>query len=184
MIEHEHPLLSYNELIVELKKLLRQRATGVMFISTLDNHAIQFSLVKGHITGCRFRLKHGLDAIPHIMEMEAGRYSFNPAPPGPRDKNLPHTKTLINILGEDVPHEPTHTPIQGGIDISALPSIITNELARYLGPIAAILVEDHLDELGPIQDSSSLQKLMKRVAAEISEENKREEFIQGVMHQL
>lgn len=184
MAEHEHPLLSYRELISELKQLLSNRATGVMFISTLDNHAVHINLEKGTIIGCRFRFKRGLDALPLIMEMEAGHYSFNLGAPGPPDTALPPTDTLLQMLTNTGHNTPADMPIQGVTEITEVPEIIAKELAMYLGPIASVIVEDYLDEIGPVRNSGTLQKLIKSVASEIADKRKRDEFTEAVINKL
>ncbi|MCP4126934.1 MAG: hypothetical protein GY753_07720 [Gammaproteobacteria bacterium] len=184
MAEHEHPLLSYRELIAELKQLLSDQAVGVMFICTLDNHAVHLGVDKGNIVGCRFRFKRGADALPMILEMEAGHYSFVPGPTGPADGSLPATDELLQMLDNSEQNTSTDLPIQGETDLSALPTIITSELTRYLGPIAAVLIEDYLDEEGPARDSGALQKMITSMASEIADVKKRDEFTKAVLNKL
>jgi len=184
MAEHEHPLLSYRELIVELQRLLSDRSVGIMFISTMDNHAIHIGVKKGQIIGCRFRFKRGADALPLILEMEAGRYSFTPGSPGPADSQLPATEQLLDMLTHTKQNSPTDMPIQVANDLTELPNIVSDELTRYVGPIAAVLVEDYLDESGPVRDSGALQKLITSMASEITDERKRDEFTKAVVGKL
>ncbi len=184
MTKHEHPLLSYRELISELKQLISERASGVMFISTNDNHAVHIGLENGEIVGCRYRFKRGLDALPLIMEIEAGRYSFNSGPSGAADASLPPTDGLLRMLAESNMSKPTDKPIQGVSEISAAPSIIAMELAHYLGPIASVIIEDYLEEVGTVRDSSALHKMIKSVASEITDDRKRDEFTESVLSKL
>ncbi len=184
MTEQEHPLLSYRELLNELKQLLSKRTSGVMFISTLDNHAVQIGIKRGKIFGCRFRFKRGEEALPLIMAMEAGRYSFTPGPPGLPDKSLPPTDTLLQILGNTKNNTPADMPIQGNTQLAAVPALIATELAIYLGPIASILVEDYLEENGPVRDSGALKGMIIALASEIEDQGKRDEFTQHVLSKL
>ncbi len=155
-----------------------------MFISTEDNHAVHISLEKGKIIGCRFRFKRGLDALPLIMEMEAGFYSFNPGAPGPSDTALPPTDALLQMLTNTGLDTPAEMPVQGDIELTEITNIIVTELARYLGPIASLIVEDYLDDIGPIHDSGSLQKIVNSAASEIADERKRDEFVKNVFSKL
>ncbi len=155
-----------------------------MFISTLDNHAVHLGVDNGNIVGCRFRFKRGIDAMPMILEMEAGHYSFVQGPTGPADGSLPATDELLEMLDNNELSTPTDLPIQGETNLSALPSIITGELTRYLGPIAAVLVEDYLDEVGPARDSGALQKMITSMASEIADITKRDEFTKAVLDKL
>jgi len=184
MVKHEHPLLSYHELIEELKQLISERASGVMFISTIDNHAIHIGIDDGDIVGCRYRFKRGIDALPLIMDMEAGRYSFNPGPPGTVDDNLPPTDGFIRMLADTDQAEPAQKPIQGNTEISTATSVITMELTQYIGPIATVIIEDYLDDVGPINDSGALHKMIKAVASEIADDGKRDEFTDHVLSKL
>ena len=184
MTEHEHPLLSYRELLGELKQLVSKRTSGVMFISTLDNHAVQISIDKGKIIGCRFRFKRGEEALPLIMDMEAGRYSFTPGPSGTADKSLPPTGTLLQILDSTNNKTPADMPMQGNTELAAVPALVATELALYLGPIASILVEDYLDEKGPVRDNGALKGMITSLASEIADQGKRNEFTQHVLSKL
>jgi len=184
MTEHEHPLLSYRELLNELQQLLSQRTKGVMFISTLDNHAVQIGIDKGQIIGCRFRFKRGKEALPLIMDMEAGHYSFTSGPSGSPDNSLPPTDTLLQILASTNNKTPADMPIQGNTELAAVPALIATELALYLGPIATILVEDYLDENGPVRDNGALKGMITALASEIADQGKRKEFFQHVLSKL
>lgn len=184
MAGHEHPLLSYSELIAELRQLLSGRATGIMFISTANNHAIHIGIQTGEIVGCRYRFKRGIDALPPIMEMEAGRYSFNPGSSGSDDPALPPTDVLLKMLSERNQGAPADVPIQGTNQPSEAHALIATELALYLGPIASVIIEDYLDDIGQVHDSGALQKMLGSVASEIADERKREEFTKSVLSKL
>lgn len=61
---------------------------------------------------------------------------------------------------------------------------LTRELTRVMGPLAAVIVEDELDELGVTRDQfprDRVQDLVERVSQAIRDETKRNKFQQVML---
>jgi len=80
MREHEH--LSYDELIEELRILVRDKHTGIMFIRTESDHSVRIGLAQGRIVSYNYRMHRGPKAISLIRRIQSGEYAFTEEVPG------------------------------------------------------------------------------------------------------
>ncbi len=80
MREHEH--LSYDELIDELRILVRDKHTGIMFIRTESDHSVRIGLAQGRIVSYNYRMHRGAKAISLIRRIQSGEYAFTEEVPG------------------------------------------------------------------------------------------------------
>ena len=83
------PVLTYRQLIAEVKRLCVQRQTGWVFITTSDNHSVRFALQNGAIVAMIFRNQTGLEALASIQRVLKGSLSFSNGPPGPTPRWQP-----------------------------------------------------------------------------------------------
>jgi len=129
----------YEQLMAELKRLCAEGRTGTLFIATSENHAGQLGLRNGVVVAVRFRLKTGLEAARALAQVRAARFTFMRdlvEPPDPRQP-LSSTAVLAVLTGAGA---------GGNADTLVAHNILTAALVEYLGPMAAIVVRDHLRE--------------------------------------
>nr|MDQ2693997.1 hypothetical protein [Pseudomonadota bacterium] len=133
-------------LVDELRRLHRQRRTGTLFIATEDNQLLRAGLQDGEIISLSFRNRRGADALNPARQIRAGRARFEPGMlmPCHGQQPLPPTPQLLDYLsGGDAP--PAAAPPVSGGGLSELQrTVLEEELADAIGPMAAIVCAEHL----------------------------------------
>ena len=174
------PVLTYRQLIAEVRRLCVQRQTGWLFITTSDNHSVRFGLQNGAIVALTFRNKTGMEALAAIQQVLKGSLSFSNGLPKPQ-AGLPSTPELLALLqsaATDHPDEADTGP--GPLDEALARSrpIIEAELVEYLGPMARLLLDEH------VPAASNLTNLIDSLAREISDPAKSASFKERVRERL
>jgi len=176
------PVLTYRQLIAELRRLCVQRQTGWLFITTSDNHSVRFGIQNGAIVALTFRNKTGLEALAAIQQVLKGSLRFSSEPTSPKPQaGLPPTPELLARLqsaATDHPDELETTP--GLLDETLARSrpIIEAELVEYLGPMARLVIDEHLSA------ASSLIDLIESLARELTDPAKSARFKERVRERL
>jgi hypothetical protein len=176
------PVLTYRQLIAEVRRLCVQRQTGWLFITTSDNHSVRFGLQNGAIVALTFRNKTGMEALAGIQQVLKGSPSFSNRLPDPKPQaGLPPTPELLALLqsaATDHPDEADTGP--GPLDEALARSrpIIEAELVEYLGPMARLLLDEHTPA------ASNLSDLIDSLAREISDPAKSASFKERVRERL
>ena len=130
-------LRGFDDLMAELRRLCAERRTGTLFIATADNEAGQLALRDGFIVVARFRRKTGLEAAHALRKISRARFTFTRDFVEAPDHSLSSTAVMAVLTDTDV--------TEGFVDrAGAIRSILTAALTEYLGPMAAIVVRDHL----------------------------------------
>lgn len=189
MAAEEKSMLQYDQLMAELKRLCSEKRTGTMFITTSDNHSARFVLSNGDIVSCNYSMKRGFDALPLLKNIKAGSYKFAESLFSSMSEiPLPPTNEFLNNLATpEVVHTPAGAVQSVASDESGLnwaAKAIETELARFLGPIAAMLCEEYLEDDGPLKDSEDVRKMIDTMAAEIGLVAKEKEFIDRVVAKI
>src|SRR5262245_65068447 len=92
-------VLTYRQLIGELRRFCTQRQTGCVFITTSDNHSVRFTLQNGTIVAVGFRNQTGPAALASVQKIQKGRVSFSDGlPPQDPQPGLPSTPDLLTQL--------------------------------------------------------------------------------------
>ena len=143
---------SYDELVSEIRKLGLERRTGTLFVVTVDNESGQIGLRDGLIVHVRFRRKIGVDAAYVLRKIDKMRFSFTRDFVETTDPGLSSAAVLAALTDVEVsaigwhqappPHPPQHSP--GAQE--AVRRVLTEALTEYVGPLAAVVVRDHLRE--------------------------------------
>ncbi|HKC07175.1 MAG TPA: hypothetical protein VKJ67_09925 [Methylomirabilota bacterium] len=177
-------LLSHDQLIDELRGLCASKHSGTMFIITAENHAAQFVLREGTIAGLTYRLLRGVAALPSMTAFRAGRYRFQTETVDHTDPELPATAELLALLVAERTEavqpqaKPATDPPQAP---AALRLLIEHELAEFLGPIAALICQEHLTRAGGLDSPSDLVRLVETLADEIEDPAKAAAFKHQVL---
>jgi len=175
------PVLTYRQLIAEVRRLCVQRQTGWLFITTSDNHSVRFGLQNGAIVALTFRNKTGMEALAAIQQVLKGSPSFSNGLPNPKPQaGLPPTPELLALLQSAATDHPDEDTGPGPLDEALARSrpIIEAELVEYLGPMARLLLDEH------VPAASSLTDLIDSLAREISDPAKSASFKERVRARL
>jgi hypothetical protein len=177
-------LLTYRQLIGEVRRFCAQRQTGCVFIKTSDNHGVRFTLQNGTIVAVGFRNQTGLEALASVQRIRKGRVSFSDGlPPQDPQPGLPSTADLLAQLeradsGVADGDEPKAGP--GPVNEALVQSraIIEAELVEYLGPMARVVFGEQ------IASASNLTQLIETLAGEFKDPAKFAQFKERVRERL
>src|SRR4029450_602552 len=100
-------VLTYGQLIGEVRRLCAQHQTGRVYITTSDNHSVSFGLQNGGIVALRFRNQTGLEALAAIQRVHKGSLSFSSGLPPKPQPGLPPTPELLPLRQSAATH-PAH----------------------------------------------------------------------------
>lgn len=215
-MSREHEELDFKELLDELRDLCANRRTGTMFIHTDSNHAVRFGLEDGRIFLCSFGKYRGLDAIPHLLGIQSGKYSFAEAVfnsgsevPQPTTEELlealaeevlkradergemPSIEDTVWVGGEAPPAQPlpgqqgaAHEGNEpGGLSMTGEPlyAQVVEELALFLGPVAAALCAAHEARLREATTVAQLRPILADLALHLEGADSEGRFIGNVL---
>ena len=177
-------VLSYAELIAEVRRLCTQRSSGCIFITTSDNHAIRFELRSGKIIAVSFRQHTGAKALEPIQRITGGRlrYSEEVIERAPQ-ADLPPTPELLAALGAPGMVATAESnggggKVTGGADLDRSRTVIESELAEYLGPMATLVCQEHMALATDVDD------LVESLARELGDAAKAASFRERVRKRL
>ena len=157
--------IHYSEITLEIGWLCDQKASGTVFIATRDNHIAQMMLDRGEIVFIFFAGKRGQEALNLVTEIREGRYRFQEGGVVSRGMPLPPTQDILLALSSGPGQVPSstheaHAPEGKGLS-AAQKTLLESCLADCIGPMAAIICEDHF------ASASSFQAAVDALAAEI-----------------
>lgn len=150
-------------LVDELRRLHRQRRTGTLFIATDDNHLLRAGLQDGEIISLSFRNRRGADALNPARQIRTGRARFEPGMlmSCHGQQPLPSTPELLDYLSGGGAPPAAAPPETGGLS-ERQRKVLEEELAEFIGPMAAIVCAEHL------QGASDLETALAALASEIA----------------
>jgi len=176
-------VLTYRQLIGEVTRLCARRQTGWVFITTSDNHSVRFGLQDGAIVAISFRNQTGPQALAAIQQqVHKGSLSFSDGLPPRPQAGLPPTTELLAVLQSaatdpaDEEDADTH-PVDEALTRSR--AIIEAELVEYLGPMARVVLDEHLSAA-----TRSLTDLIDSLARELNDPAKSSAFKERVRARL
>ena len=141
-------LRSYDELIAELRRLGLERRTGTLFIATADNESGQIGIRDGLIVHARFRRKTGIEAAYVLRKIGKARFSFTKDFVEMADPSLSAGAVIAVLTDVELPvaspSAAPSAPSSAADDREAVRRVLTKALTEYLGPIASVVVQDHL----------------------------------------
>lgn len=94
-------MMDYATLVREIEKLVNDRATGTMFVTTNDQHSVRIGLKAGEIVSVVYRTTRGINAIPLVRSVRSGtpRFEANFLIESPHGaETLPSTPDLLRTL--------------------------------------------------------------------------------------
>ena len=174
----------FSEIIIELKKICDSRDSGTLFIATKEKRSAQIMIEKGEIVFVFFSNKRGLEALGLMSTIKAGKYRFQKGSVPSRRVPLPPTQSVLQTLAavsgnSTLGSKSPQTPSIGRSSLTQDQKTVLEEcLAEYIGPMAAILCEEHLSSLGDLSVALDL------LAAEIPSRDLGEQFKEKVISKL
>lgn len=162
--------IPFTDLVAKIEELCTEKATGIFFIATKVNRSAQIVIENGAIVFIYFYNKQGQEALELMLTIQAGRYKFQKNATSPRRNKLPPTIDILNFLygkckSEAVRKATVHTGLT-----DKQKQILQTVLAEYIGPMAAIICEDHLDSV------PDLASAIKALASEIPSPEQGQKF--------
>ena len=145
-------------------------------------------IAAGNIIYLEYRLKKGAEAIPVFLEIKHGTIDFKDGKViSHKASPLPPTPDLLAQLGGKLP--PTATAQQASAPAESTSAadafeIIEAELVDFLGPMASLVWEEHLERAGGPSADVDLGELISSVSTEIDDPDKAAEFRNHVRERL
>jgi len=177
-------LLTYSELIAQIRELCRQKKTGTVFVTSEEGYLIRFVLKTGQVVHLVFDAQHrGYEAIPLIHTIKKGRLQFAEGILETADEggHLPPTEELLQTLElfqqlRDSDSITLSAPkVVLGQFKTAIKQVQRN-LAFYIGPFANIVCEDYIRSRGTPKLANDVLTMIDAIAKEIDPPKKQEEF--------
>ena len=170
-------VIQFSEIISLLEALCLKGETGTLFIAT-DTHKFgQIAIHNGQISFILFAGKRGMDAIPLLRMQKKGRCNFKPGELPSLSDTLPAKNIVLEQLHASgwLPQKRNGQsdnvfPDGGSISV-AQKNILREELAKYIGPVAAIVCDEHC---GP---GAHLDSVLQAMAAEIGSDGEIQSFL-------
>ncbi len=178
--------LSYSQLIDLLQQLVADEKSGTLYVTTDSHHAAVVALRDGQIVSLFHTPKRGRAAIPLIRQATGGTYRLGTAFAGVSDKDLLPTPEILAALKADgeppeaQAKQPTVRDTQPGdhssVNAEAFLNGLQDLLQAHLGPIATMLVENALEEVGELNCAERLNELIDYLFREIEDASEASTF--------
>jgi len=171
--------IPFLEIVDKLKKLCDSRQTGTLFVATKLNRSAQVMIDDGEIVYMYFYNKRGQEALELMATIEAGTFRFQEGTVTSRRGPIPETSIILQTLAKATDESGTPVSAGAGNSLSRREKATLEEcLAEYIGPMAAIICEDHF---GSVADFPTAVDVL---AAEIPSVDQRGLFKEKVMAKM
>ncbi|MCP5425014.1 MAG: DUF4388 domain-containing protein [Gammaproteobacteria bacterium] len=145
------PGIPLAQMMVDLRRLCGERRTGMVFITTDNNHLAQLSLEQGEIVYLFFNKQHGIGALQDLRLVKGGHLRFTLGAIPAFRSVLPTTAEILDFLQDrGDPSAPNLDPSGTAAPVakSGLTErekvILQEELTEFIGPMAAIVCQENL----------------------------------------
>ncbi len=160
--------IPFPEIVGELARLYRAKATGTLFVATDANRSVHVMLEKGEIIYLSYANKRGVEALDLLPSIAAGRYRFQEGRVCANRMQLPATAAILNLLRKN---DRAAVSSPGAACLTQHQrNVLQDCLAEFVGPIAALVCEDQLGE------AKDLRSAIDALSAEISSPSMAQEF--------
>ncbi|MES9970089.1 MAG: hypothetical protein ABW092_08650 [Candidatus Thiodiazotropha sp.] len=177
----------YSHILDFLTDLVDKETSGTLFIHSESNRAITIALDKGRIHALYFGARRGRKAIPLISGITGGSYRLELSDLVEAFHDLPPTHEILNLLrNPEINNRPRPTvssPHASHVEAiqeekkEILCQKLKSLLAEHMGPIAEIVFDDTVDEIGDFCSTPQLtQDLINKLSEEIDNPNEVEQF--------
>ena len=169
--------ISFPAIIDELKSLCMKRVTGTLFVATKANRSVQIMIDEGEIVYIYFYNKRGQEAVELMTTIVAGKCRFQTTTAARRRDPSLHTQTIIQFLqngkngvANQSQDAPPKVPSKSFALTPQQKDILEQHLKKFIGPMAAVICEDHLDS------ASDMITAIDLLASEIPSAEQAEKF--------
>lgn len=179
-------LLAYPELMGEVFRLSSEKRTGTIFITSDDSHLVRIVLNEGKITYLVFDTKYrGYDAISLIQAIKKGRLQFAEGVfETAQEVPLPSTEDIFQTFYENYTDEETTQATQIPPNIKDIIEHVKRALANYIGPIAMIVCDEHIERVGSLKTVGDIFIMLEAIAPEIEELKEQDIFKKQVKENM
>lgn len=150
----------FPNIVEAVQRLCTDQATGSFFIATESNRSAHLMLENGEIVFIYYYNQHGVDALEMMRSIDSGRYKFQKGLITDQRDQLPSTDEILRIMSSFT-QEVDLKSTSAGPTVSTVQALSTKQksvfescLAEYIGPMAAIICEDHLESAADIQSAT------------------------------
>lgn len=171
--------ITRDQFIELLESLVGTRRTCTLYVRTPDNHVIVVGLDSGKIVFLTCGARRGEQALQMIRSMQRGTYRLTddaPAPGGSAHR-LPSSEELLSVLK-------SRGAGPEGFDGAWAKDVLCQLTGSYLGPIAPIVCEDVISEVGGIDSLDKARQVVDKIAREIADQHEAAEFRDQAHKQL
>jgi hypothetical protein len=192
--------VSYSKILDFLTTQIDKTMSGTLFIHSSCNRAITIALDSGEIHALYMGAKRGRKAIPLISNITGGSYRFEVSDLVEANHDLPPTHEILHLLRKPHGSSNNGSALSIPTSISAKTSTKNNNtnnpkglpdekidilcqelkglLSEHLGPIADVLFDDTVDEVGNFYSSPEMvESLINKLSEEIDNNNEAKHFI-------
>ncbi|MFH0783791.1 MAG: DUF4388 domain-containing protein [Pseudomonadota bacterium] len=163
--------IPFSEIVSNIGSLCKNKSTGTLFIATGDNRSAQIMLDKGEIVYIFFSSKRGQEALSLMSTIQDARYRFQEGGVVSRRMQLPPTQAILQSLasgsGQASPsnHGRAEKVVLGDGLSDAQKNVLQTCLADCIGPMAAIICEDHFNSVGDLQ--AAIEALVSEIPSPV-----------------
>lgn len=171
-------ILPFTEIVKELEKLCKNKATGTLSLTTAANRSAQVAIDHGEVVFVFYSGKMGEGALAAMAGIDGGRFRFQENSLPSRRMTLPPSAAILAQLtsGAAITGGATKPPASPSAVSAVSPAAATSSagsltpdqkqllercLAEHIGPMATIICEDQL------RGSLSLEEAIDALAAEV-----------------
>ena len=184
-----------SNLTEELKRIAHNKLTGLIFITSGANRSAQISFLDGNIVFALSQGKKGQSAIEMIAQMDQLRFRFQEGAIPASRAEMPSFKEIQECLqkggkekqpssGKLSERASTNTfikekEVSRSVSFSAeQKQLIQEVLSEYIGPMAIILCEDHLEDVDTMEEA--IARISREIPAQ-QEARFREELLRRML---
>lgn len=185
-----HEQVDYPEFLRRLNSVLASQETATLRVVTDDRHFINIGVERGQIVAVYHGPRRGLPALDLILKMTSGSLSVLSTHEFETQSNLPPTSEILHFLkqgeleqlrdsghsqGSNGDQEQPHQAATA--EFTAAIHHIEQTLLHYIGPIAGMLVQDTIEDMGGLSNTNDLIRLTNILSNEIDPPAKSQQFV-------
>lgn len=191
------------QLVKIARKMVQEKHSGSILLSILSQqtksrHSSIIAFEDGNIISISYGVKRGMAALPFLKMIETCTYKLNDMVLGRPIAGLLPTKELLNEIEGDgsidfdaiqnAPAESMHQQPQlksgGKFNSDSAINILRLHLNQIIGPVATIILDDALDDVGSINTLSQFKSLLQKISKETLDAHERVQFMSDVLSKI
>ena len=169
--------IDFTQFLATLRAQVESQATIYLRMVTDENHTLWIGVRAGRIESLLFGPRRGIIALHYLHTIRGGTLLLDHQIHLPPTPGLPDTSTLLQLL-DQAGHATSgsssaalpQTAARSGLDSRHAESILARLealLQEQVGPIAHMVIEDWLEELGGLQDEATLRRFIDGLTREV-----------------